>query len=77
MKKGWKFTWKGEEVILRDVADKVLWWIQKFRDIGDILVQYDPVHSAIPWAGVRFILQVRNISNYLLDSQNYIYTHLD
>lgn len=26
--------------------------------IGDTIVQYDPGHAALPWAAVRFVLQV-------------------
>ena len=33
-------------------------WIDKFKQIGDTVVQYDPGHAALPWAGVRFILQI-------------------
>lgn len=56
--KQWKFTYKGEKIILRDVADKLLAWVEKFKLFGDIIVQYDPVHAALPWAGFRFLLQV-------------------
>lgn len=49
----------GEKVIFRDVLGKVLKWITIFRDVGDLAVQYDPGHAALPWAGVRFLLQVR------------------
>lgn len=58
--KGWKYTnFSGKVVIIRDVLDKVVVWIQKFKDIGDIVVQYDPSHAALPWSGIRFLLQVR------------------
>lgn len=30
--------------------------LHKFKEIGDIVTQYDPAHLALPWAGVRFIL---------------------
>ena len=33
-------------------------WIGRFKEIGDIAIQYVPVHAALPWAGVRFLLQV-------------------
>jgi hypothetical protein len=49
---------KGEVLILRDVFAKTITWIEKFIQIGDVAVQYDPVHSSLPWAGVRFLLQV-------------------
>ena len=60
-KKGefWKVKFREEEVVLRDVGMKILRWIDTFKKIGDIIVQYDPVHAALPWAGFRFLLQVR------------------
>ena len=48
----------GETVILRDLFSKVVAWINRFKEIGDIVVQYDPIHAALPWAGVRFLLQM-------------------
>ncbi|MCJ1224751.1 hypothetical protein MMC12_001396, partial [Toensbergia leucococca] len=33
-------------------------WIDIFKQVGDSAVQYDPVHAALPWAGVRFLLQI-------------------
>ncbi|KAK4129584.1 hypothetical protein N657DRAFT_668533 [Parathielavia appendiculata] len=47
----------GEKVIVRDVLSKVVKWIDHFKQIGDIPVQYDPGHAALPWAGVRFLLE--------------------
>ena len=54
----WKVEFKAHEVILHDVADKIVHWVKAFRDVGDIAVNFDPVHAALPWAGVRFLLQV-------------------
>ncbi|KAK4118030.1 ankyrin [Parathielavia appendiculata] len=48
----------GETVIVRDVLGKVVKWIDHFKQIGDIAVQYDPGHAALPWAGVRFLLEI-------------------
>lgn len=59
IKKRWKYTRKsGETVILRDVFDKIIRWINIFKQVGDVAVQYDPVHAALPWAGIRFVLQI-------------------
>ncbi|RYP43836.1 hypothetical protein DL768_009643 [Monosporascus sp. mg162] len=59
IKKRWKYTRKsGETVILRDVFDKIVRWIDIFKQVGDVAVQYDPVHAALPWAGIRFVLQI-------------------
>jgi hypothetical protein len=58
-KKLWKYkNKKGEDVILRDVFAKVIVWVNKLKEVGDMAVQYDPVHAALPWAAVRFVLQV-------------------
>ncbi|GLB05414.1 hypothetical protein AtubIFM57258_000698 [Aspergillus tubingensis] len=37
----------GKEIIIRD-----------FASVVDVVVSYDPVHAALPWAGVRFVLQL-------------------
>lgn len=61
IKKRWKFTrlgGNGETIVLRDLFSKNVVWIDLFKQIGDNAVQYDPVHTALLWAGVRFILQV-------------------
>jgi hypothetical protein len=61
LEKRWKFSWKGEVIVLHDTAEKILAWLEKFRQIGDIIIQYDPVHAALPWAGVRFLLDVGSL----------------
>ena len=59
LERRWRFKKRnGEVVILRDVLDKVMVWVNKFKEIGDMAIQYDPVHAALPWAGIRFLLQV-------------------
>ncbi|KAI9888993.1 MAG: hypothetical protein M1814_006051 [Vezdaea aestivalis] len=56
--KRWKFTnHKGQKIVLRNVFDKIIVWIDKFKKVGDIAMQYDPGHAALPWACVRFFLQ--------------------
>lgn len=54
----WKLEYNGQQVILRDVAEKVIAWLNKFKEVGDVVVNYDPAHLALPWAGIRFLLQV-------------------
>ncbi|KFG88057.1 putative ankyrin repeat-containing protein [Metarhizium anisopliae] len=48
----------GRDIVIRDVLDKLSAWVTMFISIGDIIVQYDPVHAALPWAAVRFVLEV-------------------
>ncbi len=61
IKKRWRFRRpgrNGETIVLRDLFNKMVVWINVFKEIGDTVVQYDPGHAALPWAGVRFILQI-------------------
>lgn len=61
IKKRWQFrrpVRNGETIVLRDIFHKMVVWINMFKQIGDTVAQYDPGHAALPWAGVRFILQV-------------------
>jgi hypothetical protein len=59
MEKRWKYTKRnGDVVILRDVFEKMVGWVNKFKEAGDMAVQYDTAHAALPWAGIRLLLQV-------------------
>jgi hypothetical protein len=64
LEKRWKYKKGDKEIIIRDQLEKVVEWVNKFKEIGDNAVQYDPAHAALPWAGVRFFLQVRRLSWY-------------
>ena len=60
--KRWQFITLGkrkEKVIIRDLLGKIAAWAELFAKIGDQVIQYDPGHMSLPWAGVRFLLQVR------------------
>ena len=61
MAKRMNMKWGDKEINVQETADRLVGWITKFKEVGDIAVQYDPVHAALPWAGVRFILLVRNL----------------
>ncbi|KAI4250807.1 MAG: hypothetical protein LQ352_005234 [Teloschistes flavicans] len=59
MRKRWKYSKKnGEVVIVRDLCEKLIKWVNKFKEIGDVAVQSDPSHASLPWAAVRFFLQL-------------------
>lgn len=48
----------GEKVPVRDVLAKVADWFERFKEVGDTAVQFDPVHAALPWAVVKMLLQL-------------------
>jgi hypothetical protein len=31
--------------------------VNKFKEVGNQVANYDPAHAALPWAAVHFILQ--------------------
>ena len=58
-RKQWRLQGPNQKVVvLRDVFAKISIWIQKFVQIFDQVVQYDPGHAALPWAAIRLLLQV-------------------
>jgi hypothetical protein len=57
--KRWTFTFRGHTVRLRDEADNVMLWLDRFKQVGDIVVNVDPIHAGLPWAGIRLLLEVR------------------
>jgi len=55
----WKFKRRdGTVIVLRDVFDKVVTWLNKLQNIGDFVAQLDQVHLALPWSIIKFFLQV-------------------
>lgn len=58
LRKRWKIRIRGKDVVVRDVLEKIVKWLDHFKAIGDVTAQYDPTHTALAWAGVRFLLMV-------------------
>ncbi|KAL8707486.1 MAG: hypothetical protein Q9225_007745, partial [Loekoesia sp. 1 TL-2023] len=53
MHKRWKFKRaNGDEIIIRDVVEKIVGWLDTFKTVADVAVQFDPVHASLAWAGV-------------------------
>nr|POF13683.1 hypothetical protein CFP56_02706 [Quercus suber] len=42
-----------------DTANKVLLWLDRFKSVGDVVANVDPIHVGLPWAGIRMLLGVR------------------
>jgi hypothetical protein len=49
---------KRGEMPLRHYVTKITKVLIQFKEIGDTIVQYDLGHAALPWAGVRLLLNV-------------------
>ncbi|KAE8354008.1 ankyrin repeat-containing domain protein [Aspergillus coremiiformis] len=48
----------GRQLVIRDVCVKIADCVNKFVEVVDVIVSYDPGHAALPWAGVRLVLQL-------------------
>jgi hypothetical protein len=59
----WKYKKSdGTVIVLRDVFDKMVKWLNKLEQIGDFVAQLDSTHLALPWAAIKFFLQVKSLS---------------
>lgn len=58
-KKKWTLTFGGRTITLKDEAEKIIGWLDRFKAVGDIAANADPVHVGLPWAGIRLLLEVR------------------
>ncbi|KAH6721991.1 hypothetical protein BKA61DRAFT_666739 [Leptodontidium sp. MPI-SDFR-AT-0119] len=67
--KGLKVRFRGREYKLRAVAGNIAAWLRRYQGIGDVAVSFDPVHAALPWAVVRFVIQA-------VAAENELYNHL-
>lgn len=56
--KEWNVKIGSHEWKIRNGMSKIMNWVQRFKELGDILVSMDPVHAAPPWAAFRLLLQV-------------------
>lgn len=68
LKKRWKVQFRGKTIVLRDLFDKIIAWVNQFKALVDVAVQYDPGSASLPWAGVRFLLHVAVSDNHCFES---------
>ena len=51
----------GKCIDLHKLYSRILTVIQRFKAVGDIAVNADPIHAGLPWAFVRALLQVSTL----------------
>ena len=59
IEKRWTFTLTGRTVVMKEEADKVVGWLNRFTAVGDVVANVDPVYMGLPWAGIRLLLEVK------------------
>jgi len=58
------WNYKGRQVYLFEQVNKVVQLLDKFKSVGDVVANVDPVHIGLPWAGIRAILEVASSDNH-------------
>jgi len=58
VKERWSWNYKGRQIYVSDMMDKVVQFLDKFKSVGDVIANVDPIHLGLPWAGIRAILEV-------------------
>jgi len=56
----WTIEIGSTVIVLRDKADSVLDWLNKFKPVVDVAVNADPIHAGLPWAGIRMFVEAAN-----------------
>jgi hypothetical protein len=55
--KRWVFTVGSHTLRLQDEADKVILWLDRFKQVGDVVVNADQIHAGLP--GQEFVFCLR------------------
>lgn len=71
--KQWEVKLGSRSLKIRNGLSNIIDWLQKFKEVGDIAVNFDPVHAALPWAAFRFILQVSVIFSVEFETRKYTF----
>jgi hypothetical protein len=54
----WSFTFCGQKLTLRNQVAKIVKWLNRFKEVGHVIANADPIHIGLPWAGVCMLLEV-------------------
>ena len=54
----WEFTFFGKQFRIRSIVENIIIHLKIVREVVDTIVSWDPTHLALPWAAVKFLLQV-------------------
>jgi hypothetical protein len=66
--KSWSCKVGKHEVRARDVAEKVVKWLERFKSVLDVAVSADPIHAALPWAVVRVVLEIATTEQHQMSA---------
>ncbi|RFU26917.1 hypothetical protein B7463_g9416, partial [Scytalidium lignicola] len=56
--KRWKIMKRnGDIIVLRDVFEKIIKWVDKFKAVGDAAINSAPTYASIPWGVVSMLIK--------------------
>ena len=59
IRKQWRIKKKsGDIIILRDVFEKIIQCVDKFKMLGNAAAEFAPGYASVPWAAIKMLLQV-------------------
>ncbi|CAG9983043.1 unnamed protein product [Clonostachys byssicola] len=58
----WKISIHRTSYSLDGFIERTVAVLNRFVAVGDVAVSFDPVHAALPWAAVRFVLVIQNLT---------------
>lgn len=59
-RKQWNYTFRGKKIVVAQRLEKIFRTVDKYTRVVDTAIQHSPEITALAWAGVRFMLQVRS-----------------
>ncbi|KAM0550838.1 hypothetical protein ACHAPJ_008701 [Fusarium lateritium] len=58
IRKQWRIKKKsGDIIILRDVFEKIIQCVDKFKMLGNAAAEFAPGYASVPWAAIKMLLQ--------------------
>jgi len=56
LSKQWSVKFKNHRVKVREQVQRIMKIFQYAQDLGSVIVNIDPVHAGLPWAGINVLL---------------------
>ena len=60
----WRLRWRDKTFEVRKAFENIAKLVIMFKDVGSAATSADPVHAALPWAGILLLLIVGTCSDF-------------
>ncbi len=72
IEKRWTFTFTKRIVVVKEKADKMVGWLNRFTTVEDVVANVDLVHVSLSWAGIRLLLEVKARAFKWITQRSYV-----